>query len=328
MKRRKTTALGNTALWAGDEIVEGPRHYRPEDFSLFDADSEEEVHAHSEVGDSIVDDDSVGAYLREIGRYRLLTGKEEVMLARACRMGDQKAGRKLVASNLRLVVSIAKRYRGQGLSFQDLIQEGSLGLIRAVEKYDPEKGYKLSTYATWWIRQAITRALADKSRQIRVPVHMNEMISKLRKSVGKLLESLGRKPTVEEIAREAGIEKEKVLKVFEADKQLVSLDAKYGDDFDTAFVDMFEDENAVSPEESADNQLLIAQLDNVLGQLSPRERDVIRLRFGLDSGHPITLEQSGQILGLGRERVRQIELKAMRKLRNNGDALALRSYLN
>jgi RNA polymerase primary sigma factor len=273
------------------------------------------------------EEDSVKTYLREISRHKLLNGREEIELARAIRNGDKVARRKLIQANLRLVVSIAKRYTNHGLSFQDLIQEGSLGLIRAVEKFDPEKGNKFSTYATWWIRQAVTRALANKSRTIRVPVHMNDVINKLRKVVRLLAQELGRRPTMEELVESSGLEKEKVQLAFSASKTLLSLDAACGEESDNTLSDLIQDDHIASPDEAAATQLLSTHVDELLGHLTARERDVITLRYGLQTDRSLSLEELGRVLGLTRERVRQIEMKAMQKLRKNQQVAGLREFL-
>lgn len=267
--------------------------------------------------------DSIVAYLQEISRYKLLTGSEEIELARAVQAGDLKAKQKLVNSNLRLVVSIAKRYRNRGLSFLDLIQEGSIGLMRAAEKFDPEKGFKFSTYATWWIRQAITRGIADKSRIVRVPVHMNENLHKLRRTVAQLLKDLGRTPTVDEIAKFLKIDKQKVIDCLNAEKHLISLDAPIGDDIDKSFFEFLEDENSVSPEDSASIGLLADRVQHALAKLNENERAVVSMRFGLGTGKPATLERCGQVLNMSRERARQIEFKALKKLSKNDELKAL-----
>ena len=274
------------------------------------------------------EEDSTKTYLREIGRHKLLTGREEIQYARAAKLGDDFARQKLIKSNLRLVVSIARKYINRGLTFQDLIQEGSLGLIRAVEKFDPEKGFKFSTYATWWIRQAITRALADKSRAIRVPVHMNERLSKLRKVIRQERERLGRAPDLDELVVATGLTKDKLNQVLGASKNLLSLDAVYREGFDSTLGEMLEDESSRQPEETASEMLLSRDVSSMLSQLAPQERDVITLRFGLRGGAPLTLEESGKQLGYSRERVRQIEFKAMKKLRNSSRVTGMKEYLS
>jgi len=273
------------------------------------------------------DEDSTGAYLKEIGKHKLLSGAEEIELSRACRAGDAKARRRIVQANLRLVVSIAKNYRNRGLGFQDLIQEGSVGLLRAVDKFDPERGFKFSTYATWWIRQAITRALADKSRTIRIPVHMIDVQSKLKKVVRQLVADLGRRPTINEIASASGYEPDKVRQAFDADKQLVSLDVTVGEDNDTAIAELLENHDTERPEHTAEHQLFVESVKSVLSKLTSWERDVIRLRFGLDHAAPMTLKQCAMRLGMSPERVRQLEMKAIKKLRKSDDAQALKAYL-
>lgn len=260
-------------------------------------------------------EDSCSVFLKELGKHKLLTGKEEIQLSRAMKKGDQMARRKLINANLRLVVSIAKRYKSHGLSFQDLIQEGSMGLIRAADKFDPEKGFKFSTYATWWIKQSITRALADKSRAVRLPVHMNEAVNRLRRVLASLNFELGRKPSLDEISQASGLEIDKLKQVLFAEKKLVSLDATVGEDTDTPFSHFIEDEKSPAPEEVALKQLLADKVGKSVEKLSEAEQEVIKLRFGLKTGVPRTLQECGQILNLSRERVRQIESKAMRKLR-------------
>lgn len=273
-------------------------------------------------------EDSTKAYMKAIGRHRLLTGKEEIELARAARKGDEEARRRLIQSNLRLVVSIAKRYRGRGLGFEDLIQEGSLGLIRAVEKYDPEKGYKFSTYATWWIRQGITRAIADKARTIRVPVHMIEVLNKVRKAVREIGTREQRRPTIDEIVQASGIEKAKVMQAMQADKVLISLDATYGEENDASLSDCIEDVRAESPDHSVNEEMMSSQVKSMLARLAPHEGELLKLRFGLASGNPMSLEQCGRVLGLSRERARQIEGKALRKLRNNNQTSGLKDFIS
>jgi len=275
-----------------------------------------------------LEEDSLKVYLREIGRHRLLNGTEEIELGRAVRDGNPEARRKLIQSNLRLVVSIAKRYNNRGLSFQDLIQEGGLGLIRAVEKFDPERGYKFSTYATWWIRQAITRALADKSRGIRVPVHVGESMSKLRKLVRQMVEDLGRKPTMDEIVARSGLGREKVMLTIGAFRELLSLDSKLRDESDTLLSDMIEDKSRPHPEAVAEESLLSSQVSSLLSRLSMREQDIIKLRYGLECDSPKSLEELSQLLGVSRERVRQIECRALKKLRKDNQARDLMDNLN
>jgi RNA polymerase primary sigma factor len=311
------------AEWDGGFIeVADDDHDEP---SMWDDEHEAEKEEPRPKG---LDEDSVKTYLREISRHKLLNGREEIELARAIRSGDKAARRRLIQTNLRLVVSIAKRYTNHGLSFQDLIQEGSLGLIRAVEKFDPEKGNKFSTYATWWIRQAVTRALANKSRTIRVPVHMNDVINKLRKVVRLVAQDLGRRPTLDELVEASGMEREKVVLAFAASKTLLSLDAACGEESDNTLSDLIEDHCVPSPDEAAASQLLSGHVDELLSILNPRERDVISLRYGLNSARSLSLEELGRVLGLTRERVRQIEMKAMQKLRKNSQGSGLREYLN
>lgn len=275
-------------------------------------------------------DDSVRLYLREIGKIPLLTQDEEADLAQRILKGDQKAKNKMVESNMRLVVSIAKRYGGRGLDFLDLIQEGNTGLLRAVDKFDPAKGFKFSTYATWWIRQAITRAIADQARTIRIPVHMVETINKVLRTTRKLTTELNREPTNEEIAKALNIEPEKVDYVMRIKQDIASLDASVGrdgDDEDSVLGDFVEDEERDSPEESASNQILKEQLSEIIATLTDREQKIIRLRFGIGGGKPHTLEEVGAEFDVTRERIRQIEAKALSKLRKNKDTKKLHEYL-
>ena len=275
-------------------------------------------------------DDSVRLYLREIGKIPLLTPEEEADLAQRIVKGDKKAKDKMVESNMRLVVSIAKRYGGRGLDFLDLIQEGNTGLLRAVEKFDPEKGFKFSTYATWWVRQAITRAIADQARTIRIPVHMVETINKVLRTTRKLTSELNREPTNEEIAKELDMEPEKVEYVMRIKQDIASLDAsvgREGDDEDSVLGDFVEDEERDSPEESAANQILKEQLSEIIATLTDREQKIIRLRFGIGGGRPHTLEEVGNEFDVTRERIRQIEAKALSKLRKNKDTKKLHEYL-
>ena len=275
-------------------------------------------------------DDSVRLYLREIGKIPLLTPEEEADLAQRIVKGDKKAKDKMVESNMRLVVSIAKRYGGRGLDFLDLIQEGNTGLLRAVEKFDPEKGFKFSTYATWWVRQAITRAIADQARTIRIPVHMVETINKVLRTTRKLTTDLNREPTIEEIANELHMEPEKVDYVMRIKQDIASLDASVGrdgDDEDSVLGDFVEDEERISPEDSAANQILKEQLSEIISTLTDREQKIIRLRFGIGGGRPHTLEEVGAEFDVTRERIRQIEAKALSKLRKNKDTKKLHEYL-
>lgn len=272
-------------------------------------------------------EDPVQFYLRSIGRVKLLTATEEIELARRVAAGDETAKKKLVQANLRLVVSVAKKYQGRGLPFLDLIQEGNLGLIRAAEKFDPERGYKFSTYATWWIRQGITRALADKSRTIRVPVHMVETINNLRKATRKLSQLHDRRPTMDELAKEMGITLAKVKDILAANRSPLSLDTPYGEDEDNTLAELVEDESSKTPEDSTALSLMSDDVRKVLSVLTPREREVLILRFGLNDGKPRTLEQVGRLVGITRERTRQIELKALRFLRQSQASDQLKDYL-
>ncbi|MBI5701471.1 RNA polymerase sigma factor RpoD [Candidatus Saganbacteria bacterium] len=272
-------------------------------------------------------DDTVRMYLREIGRFPLLTGEEEVYLAKKVKLNERAAKHKLVNSNLRLVVSIAKKYTGRGMLFLDLVQEGNLGLIRAVEKFDHRKGYKFSTYATWWIRQAITRAIADQARTIRIPVHMVETINRLRKTSRQLLQELGRKPTEQEIARRSRISVDKVREIIKISQVPLSLEMPVGDEESSKLGDFVEDAGVVAPDEIVMHGLLREDLEEVMSSLSERERTVLKMRFGIDDGHPRTLEEVGREFHVTRERIRQIEAKALRKLKHPTRAKKLREYL-
>lgn len=277
-----------------------------------------------------VSDDSVRLYLREIGKIPLLNSEEELALAQKVVAGDKKAKDKMAEANMRLVVSIAKRYSGRGLDFLDLIQEGNTGLLRAVEKFDPDKGFKFSTYATWWIRQAITRAIADQARTIRIPVHMVETINKLLRTQRRMTQELNREPTIEELGKELEMEPEKVEYVIKIKQDITSLDAgvgRDGEDEDSVLGDFIEDEDGATPEESATSQLLKEQVQSVLSTLSEREQKIIKMRFGLENGKSHTLEEVGQEFAVTRERIRQIEAKALAKLRKHKDAKKLHEYL-
>jgi len=275
-----------------------------------------------------VADDSVRLYLREIGKIPLLTAEEELALAQKVVSGDKRAKDKMAEANMRLVVSIAKRYVGRGLDLLDLIQEGNTGLLRAVEKFDPDKGFKFSTYATWWIRQAITRAIADQARTIRIPVHMVETINKLLRTQRRLTQEMNREPTNEEIATEMEMDVEKVEHIMKIKQDISSLDASVRDDEeDSVLGDFIEDEDTVTPEESATGQLLKEQVKGLLGSLSEREQKILRLRFGLEDGKNHTLEEVGQEFSVTRERIRQIEAKALAKLKKHKDSKKLMDYL-
>ena len=277
-----------------------------------------------------ISDDSVRLHLREIGKIPLLTAEEELALAQRVVAGEKKAKDKMAEANMRLVVSIAKRYSGRGLDFLDLIQEGHTGLLRAVEKFDPDKGFKFSTYATWWIRQAITRAIADQARTIRIPVHMVETINKLLRTQRRMTQELNREPTIEELGKELEMEPEKVEYVMKIKQDISSLDAgvgRDGDEEESVLGDFIEDEDSATPEESAASQLLKEQVQSVLSTLSDREQKIVRMRFGLDGGKSHTLEEVGQEFAVTRERIRQIEAKALTKLRKHKDAKKLYEYL-
>ena len=271
--------------------------------------------------------DPVRMYLKEIGRVPLLSADDEVELAKRINNGDEEAKRRLAEANLRLVVSIAKRYVGRGMLFLDLIQEGNMGLIKAVEKFDYEKGFKFSTYATWWIRQAITRAIADQARTIRIPVHMVETINKLIRVSRQLLQELGREPTPEEVAAEMELSVEKVREIMKIAQEPVSLETPIGEEDDSHLGDFIEDQEALAPADAAAYELLKEQLEDVLDTLTEREENVLRLRFGLDDGRTRTLEEVGKVFGVTRERIRQIEAKALRKLRHPSRSKRLKDFL-
>jgi RNA polymerase primary sigma factor len=288
---------------------------------------EEEHELDLSIPEGVAIDDPVRMYLKEIGRVPLLTAEEEIALAKRMEAGDEEAKRRLAEANLRLVVSIAKRYVGRGMLFLDLIQEGNLGLIKAVEKFDYQKGFKFSTYATWWIRQAITRAIADQARTIRIPVHMVETINKLIRVSRQLLQELGREATPEEIAKEMDIPVERVREIMKIAQEPVSLETPIGEEEDSHLGDFIEDEDAPAPAEAASFMLLKAQLEEVLETLTNREKKVLQLRFSLEDGRSRTLEEVGQVFGVTRERIRQIEAKALRKLRHPSRSKKLKDYL-
>ena len=290
--------------------------------------TEEEMNETEAMADTFSTDDPVRMYLKEIGKVPLLSAEEEIELAQRMEEGDQEAKKRLAEANLRLVVSIAKRYVGRGMLFLDLIQEGNLGLIKAVEKFDYRKGYKFSTYATWWIRQAITRAIADQARTIRIPVHMVETINKLIRVSRQLLQELGREPTPEEIAEEMNMPVDRVREILKISQEPVSLETPIGEEEDSHLGDFIQDDNVPVPSDAAAFTLLKEQLVEVLGTLTEREQKVLRLRFGLDDGRARTLEEVGKEFNVTRERIRQIEAKALRKLRHPSRSRKLKDYLD
>lgn len=310
-------------------ITEDDDDVDPDDLT-FELDEEEEIDVEQidlSVPDGVSIEDPVRMYLKEIGKVPLLSAEEEIELAKRMEDGDEEAKKKLAEANLRLVVSIAKRYVGRGMLFLDLIQEGNLGLIKAVEKFDYRKGYKFSTYATWWIRQAITRAIADQARTIRIPVHMVETINKLIRVSRQLLQELGREPTPEEIAEEMEIPVERVREILKISQEPVSLETPIGEEEDSHLGDFIQDENVPVPADAAAFTLLKEQLVEVLGTLTDREQKVLRLRFGLDDGRARTLEEVGKEFNVTRERIRQIEAKALRKLRHPSRSRKLKEFL-
>ncbi len=290
--------------------------------------SEEEIANTDALAETFSIDDPVRMYLKEIGKVDLLTPEEEVQLATRMAEGDEEAGKRMAEANLRLVVSIAKRYVGRGMLFLDLIQEGNLGLIKAVEKFDHTKGYKFSTYATWWIRQAITRSIADQARTIRIPVHMVETINKVIRVSRQLLQELGHDPTPEEVAAEMNLPVEKIRDILKIAQEPVSLETPIGEEEDSHLGDFIPDEDASEPAEAAAFTFLREQLMNVLGTLTPREEKVLRLRFGIEDGRTRTLEEVGKEFNVTRERIRQIEAKALRKLRHPSRSKKLKDFLN
>lgn len=323
----------------GKDITVNGEDQEDDEFPILDDDGEEDeeegivvdangdIDIEATVPKGISVDDPVRMYLKEIGKVPLLTADEEIELAKRMEAGDEEAKKKLCEANLRLVVSIAKRYVGRGMLFLDLIQEGNLGLIKAVDKFDYRKGYKFSTYATWWIRQAITRSIADQARTIRIPVHMVETINKLIRVSRQLLQIYGREPTPEEIAAEMGISVEKVREIQKIAQEPVSLETPIGEEEDSHLGDFIPDDDVPAPAEAAAFSMLKEQLDEVLGTLTDREQQVLKLRFGLDDGKPRTLEEVGQVFDVTRERIRQIEAKALRKLRHPSRSKKLKDYL-
>ena len=320
----KTIAIpqNDPILSAADDDIEPP------------VDELEEEEAEKDIEPAYFDDvsdDSVRLYLREIGKIPLLKPDEELALAKRVVAGDKRAKDEMAEANMRLVVSIAKRYSGRGLDFLDLIQEGNTGLLRAVEKFDPDKGFKFSTYATWWIRQAITRAIADQSRTIRIPVHMFETINKLLRTQRRMTQELNREPTIEELAKELEMDPEKVEYVMKIKQDIRSLDAgvgRDGEEEDSMLADFIEDEDAASPVDSAADQLLKEQVQSILGTLTEREQKILKMRFGLEDGKNHTLEEVGQDFNVTRERIRQIEAKALRKLRHPSRSAKLKAFID
>ena len=310
-------------LRISEELDDG----EPDEVSLAEEEDVDVENIDLSVPDGVSIEDPVRMYLKEIGKVPLLTADEEIELAQRMEKGDEEAKKKLAEANLRLVVSIAKRYVGRGMLFLDLIQEGNLGLIKAVEKFDYRKGYKFSTYATWWIRQAITRAIADQARTIRIPVHMVETINKLIRVSRQLLQELGREPVPEEIAEKMGMSVERVREILKISQEPVSLETPIGEEEDSHLGDFIQDDNVPVPAEAAAFTLLREQLDEVLDTLTEREQKVLRLRFGLDDGRSRTLEEVGREFNVTRERIRQIEAKALRKLRHPSRSRKLRDYL-
>lgn len=345
MEKEDIEDIQRRLVTAGIELLEetktGSRLVQDEDVDDEDEEEEEPIEDASDDAEELIQekpedlselkgvnvDDPVKMYLKEIGKIPLLTGEEEIMLAKRMEDGDVIAKKRLAEANLRLVVSIAKRYVGRGMQFLDLIQEGNMGLMKAVDKFDYKKGFKFSTYATWWIRQAITRAIADQARTIRIPVHMVETINKLVRVQRQLIQELGREPTNEEIAEEMGIDVEKVRDVRKIAQEPVSLETPIGEEEDSHLGDFIEDDSAIAPDDAANFTMLREQLNEVLGTLNDRERKVLELRFGLTDGTPRTLEEVGKEFNVTRERIRQIEAKALRKLKHPSRSNKLRDFL-
>lgn len=320
-----SSIIGDKYRWShNDSLDDGDN----DDFTSSSADDEEGKNATQEqLLEGVASTDPIREYLKEIGSIPLLTQEQEQDLAKRKSEGDAEAGKKLVEANLRLVVSIAKRYTGRGMSFLDLVQEGNIGLMKAVEKFDYTKGYRLSTYATWWVKQSVTRALADQSRTIRLPVHMVEAVNRIRKAQRALAVKLGREPSNEEIGKEVGMSEKRVTELMQSSGDTVSLETPVGDEDGSNLGDFVADDSNASTEEKAESVFLREEIEQMLQGLNPREREVIILRFGLESGHPLTLEEVGKRFKVTRERIRQIETAALRKLRNPSRSKKIRDFL-
>ena len=319
--------LYDTFTKRGIDIIDNGNDIGPDDDSNL-KDDEDDIDIDLSIPEGINIDDPVRMYLKEIGKISLLSLDEELALSKRVEEGDEEAKRLLAESNLRLVVSIAKRYVGRNLSFLDLIQEGNIGLMKAVDKFDASKGYKFSTYATWWIRQAITRAIADQAKTIRVPVHMVETINKLKRIQRQMTLELNREPTEAELAKKMNTTEEKVREIFKISQDPLSLETPIGEEDDSHLGDFLKDESSMSPEEYAINEVLKDEIEEVLCTLTPREEEVLKLRFGLKGGTCHTLEEVGNMFGVTRERIRQIEAKALRKLRHPSRSRKLKDYLS
>lgn len=320
-----SSIIGDKYRWShNDSLDDGDN----DEFTSSSADDEEGKNATQEqLLEGVASTDPIREYLKEIGSIPLLTQEQEQDLAKRKSEGDAEAGKKLVEANLRLVVSIAKRYTGRGMSFLDLVQEGNIGLMKAVEKFDYTKGYRLSTYATWWVKQSVTRALADQSRTIRLPVHMVEAVNRIRKAQRALAVKLGREPSNEEIGKEVGMSEKRVTELMQSSGDTVSLETPVGDEDGSNLGDFVADDSNASTEEKAESVFLREEIEQMLQGLKPREREVIILRFGLESGHPLTLEEVGKRFKVTRERIRQIETAALRKLRNPSRSKKIRDFL-
>ena len=320
-----SSIIGDKYRWShNDSLDDGDN----DEFTSSSADDEEGKNATQEqLLEGVASTDPIREYLKEIGSIPLLTQEQEQDLAKRKSEGDAEAGKKLVEANLRLVVSIAKRYTGRGMSFLDLVQEGTIGLMKAVEKFDYSKGYRLSTYATWWVKQSVTRALADQSRTIRLPVHMVEAVNRIRKAQRALAVKLGREPSNEEIGKEVGMSEKRVTELMQSSGDTVSLETPVGDEDGSNLGDFVADDSNASTEEKAESVFLREEIEQMLQGLNPREREVIILRFGLESGHPLTLEEVGKRFKVTRERIRQIETAALRKLRNPSRSKKIRDFL-